>query len=241
MKQFFTLFLTAVSCFAQQQPKPNYQKARLENLFSIEKLNNLREVHLSIANVDTTSSIPFSNTDVVIWDELILLFDPSSFDCGCDEKVKNRIKKAKIINNDASGFVPSVVTARIKNEPAYKIGDFNQDILMGSFRYKIKGSPVTESAYVGNANVLKNARMEDYINGLGSSFLFTNDCSGYVSAATNANIGLSAAQVESSIKAASNKNISLVVIQAYYNSPIYLQYKNQTKTIENLKWTCFKR
>lgn len=241
MRRIALLFAAiTVANFSAQETKSNSKsnsnlpQNRLKSLFSQEKLNNLLDVHNSIPK-DTASSIPFSNKDVALWDELILLFDPSSFDCGCESAVKSRIKSLKTTEGDTRGFVPSAVTAKIGNEPAYKVQDFDQSVLLGSFIYKIKSDPEPKSAYVAESDLLKEVDMDQYIILNGSNFLYTNDCSGYISAIVKANAGLTFAQMNSSIKAASNQKKSLVVLQAYYKSPIYYHYRSKPQTINAIK------
>jgi len=234
-------FLLSLNANAQidslSHPLETIPKAALTKFkdFQIKDFNDLK----SAIDIE---EVPFGASEVLLEDEFIKLFDPDGFKCDYDQRLIKNIKKIVVSKGkndspDKFGFIPSLVSERIKDSPAIKISGLGSTILANSFIYSYQdnGQTIKKSATIIDSPTAKNFDIQKYIEPNASSFLYNLDCSGYLSAVLNANVGVSGNSVEASAKAAYKTKNSLLIISGIMYSPIYQSYRGFGAFKENTK------
>lgn len=143
-------------------------------------------------------------------------------------KIIKKLKEIPLKNTSGKGFVPKIVQDNIKAIDAYLLSQSGSKILAYSFTYVDSQGKESKLLYSINSPTKENFSATDYImsdDGEYNTFLYSLDCSGYISAAVNASGGVGGNEIESAIKLANEKNNSMVVVSGVMNSPLYQAYK----------------
>lgn len=161
-----------------------------------------------------------------VYEDIINLFNPNDFDCGCTDKLKKNILK---IPN--SGFVPKVVTANIPTgtEGRYLVGR-GSNILVHTFQLVDNKGIISKKRFnnlspsTQNYNALDNLLV---INDGYDNFYYSIDCSGYLAGVISAGADVKNTKIELSAENASRMSKSLIVIKGLLYSPMYQAVKNE--------------
>ncbi len=170
--------------------------------------------------------------EVDLYKELVKLFDPDNFDCGCQGRLKKAIKKIKPKNKDVEGFVPKVVqkNALIADKVLLLEKSAGTNVLAHLFQYKANGGQISKYLFARNSSSVESFDSKKYLETNPQAyphFCYTLDCTGFVAAAVNATAGVSAASVKTSASVAVNSEKSLFVLGGLIYSPLYLAFKGQ--------------
>ncbi|WP_286884302.1 MULTISPECIES: hypothetical protein [Sphingobacterium] len=178
----------------------------------------------------TNSNTSEIGKSVNLYDELLALFDPDNFSCGCDDELKNKLKKLKPANKDKAGFIPADVTKNVYYaDNVILLDKSGSSILAHGFQYK-SGTAVSKLLFARNAPTVKNFNESDFIEKnpkTYNSFFYTVDCSGYLSAAISVAGGVGKNALKSSASAAQTKDKSLLVINGVMYSTLYQAFKGE--------------
>lgn len=195
---------------------------------------NLLQVALLDSKIDTvhlTPPIIGSMTKVNLQKEMVSIFDPNNNKCECGDKIKKKLKNIPLENiKGTTGFVPKIVQDNIKQTDAYLLSQSGSKILAHSFTYIDSDGIESKLLYASNSPTKDFFSETNYImsdDGEYNMFLYSLDCSGYISAAVNASGGIGGNAIESAIKLANDKNNSMVVVGGVMNTPLYQAYIGQ--------------
>lgn len=233
MKKFILILFLLFAVKANSQKTSESNTEKINNLyFKDYQIKDYQILKSAILDYSSELEVPFGYDEVTVEDEMIKLFDPENFKCDCDEKVIKNIKKvvaSKKTNNtpEKLGFIPDVVKSRIGNNPAFKLSGLGSKILANSFTYTYieNGKAITKSGTAIDSPTSKNFNIETYFEYDASNFLYSLDCSGYLSAALSFDIGVSGNAIETSAKGAAKSKNSLIIISGIMYSPLYQAYK----------------
>lgn len=166
-----------------------------------------------------------------LFKELVDLFDPNNFSCGCDDKVRSALKRIKHENQTIGGFIPNIVklNAFLADTVILFKGE-GSNILAHSFQYVSKAGVLSKPLYARTAITADNFDESSFIEkdpGTYDNFLYTLDCSGFLSAAISATGGTNANSMKASASAATNAEKSLLIISGVMYSPLYQAFKGE--------------
>lgn len=168
---------------------------------------------------------------VALYPELIDLFDPSNFPCGCDDKMKRALKKIKPENQKTPGFIPNVV---VKNafmaDSVLLLNKGGSNVLAHIFQYKKNGGTLSIPLFAKNASTTNDFNEINFIETNPKTydqFAYTMDCSGFISAAVDASGGVSTASIKTAATVAVTAKISLFVIGGVMYSPLCQAYNGE--------------
>lgn len=174
---------------------------------------------------------PTLGTKVGLYGELINLFDPDNFACGCDAKLKVALRKIKRGNQNEKGFIPEIV---LKNgfiaDSVLLLERSGSNLLAHIFQYRRPSGNLSKPLFAKNAVTAQNFNEADFMENRPSTFdnfLYTLDCSGFLSAAVAATAGFGGNSMKSSAEAASISNKSLFMIGGVMYSPLYQSFKGE--------------
>jgi hypothetical protein len=159
--------------------------------------------------------------------ELTDLFDPNNFQCGCEGKFKNALKRIKPGTKDSIGFVPKLVMDRVyKYKNAVKIEQSGSYVLTHLFQFSKNDGTISKPvrAIPDNVSAFNQFNYLERSDQSFSNFLYTLDCSGYVSMAIGVAGGVSKASIKASAKSASQTDRSLFLLSGVLYSPLYQAY-----------------
>lgn len=163
---------------------------------------------------------------VLLYDELVNLFNPDNFDCGCKGKLKDKIKNMKREERDKSGFIPEIVIQNaFYNEDVIKLEDnAGVNVLAHSFQYGLSDGEKSGMIFAEDAPTKSDFDVMTYIDideATYPNFLYTLDCSGYISAAIAASAGFDKASVKASTEGAASRETSIFIVGGVMNTPLY--------------------
>lgn len=204
-------------------------------------LKALEETLLDLKNVayslETTAKSNFIDegtqfgNKVSLYKELIDLFDPDNFSCGCDDKIKNALKKIKPKNQKVNGFIPDLVLKNaFVSDTVLILDKSGSSILAHLFQYRTKSGNKSKPLFARNAITTNNFNESNFLEKnprTYDNFLYTLDCTGFLTAAVSAAGGVNSNSVKTSASAATNSSKSLFVIGGVMYSPIYQAYKGE--------------
>jgi hypothetical protein len=234
-KLFFLSFivLTVISCEETQEIKEVKSKIGSSNLSYLDgtltELNQIKNID-SIKGFNLESEI---GVKVNLYSELLTLFSSDNFDCGCDEKLKKKLRRYKPKNKDEeeSGFIPRVVLNNaLYSDSALLLDRSGSSILAHGFQYKKQSGQKSKLLFARNSPTVKVFNESDYIEknpNTYDNFLYTLDCSGFLSAAVSATVGVNKNSIKASANAASKSDKSLIVVGGVMYSPLYQAYKGE--------------
>jgi len=194
-----------------------------ETLKSLNDFKNENEVKL----FDEKGKI---GEEVDLYKELLTLFNTDNFDCGCDEKLKRKLRRYKPKNkeDDESGFIPKVVLNNaLYTDKAILLDRSGSSILAHGFQYEKQTGDKSKLLFARNSPTVEKFSESDYIENNPNTydhFLYTLDCSGFLSAAVSATVGVSKNSIKASANAASKSDKSLIVLGGVMYSPLYQAY-----------------
>lgn len=244
MKKRNLIFLGALMfsmvSYGQNTDEVSILQNRLDNFYQ-KKLAFLKNTEgTMIFDSISISEKLASKPEINLLDELVVLFDPSNFKCGYDEKLKKKLKRV-VNDKNTEGFVPSVVLNKIRNQKVSKLSDRGVNVAANSFRYE-SITTNSEPVFVRFSPTALNFNQEDYFernSNTYSNFFYSLDCSGYLSNAISASGGIDNASLKAAANSSSNSNNSLVIVKGVMYSPLYLAYKGngifKSKTKEILE------
>ncbi len=170
---------------------------------------------------------------VDLYKELLTLFDPDNFDCGCDGKLKKELRsyKPKNMTEDASGFIPkNVLNNAFYSDSALLLDHSGSSILAHGFQYEKLSGNKSKLLFAHNSPTVKIFTESDYIEknpNTFDNFLYTLDCSGFLSAAVSAIAGVNKNSIKALANNASNINKSLIVVGGVMYSSLYQAYHGE--------------
>lgn len=192
---------------------------------------------LQVAILDSPTDSIFFNTPTVgslalvnLQMEMVSIFDPQNNKCECNDKIKKKLKKIPLENGNGTGFVPKIIQDNIKATKAYLLSQSGSKILAHSFTYIDSKGRESKLLYASDSPTKYEFSETNYMmsdDGEYNMFIYSLDCSGYISAAVNASGGIGGNAIESAIKLANDKNNSMVVVGGIMNSPLYQAYKGE--------------
>lgn len=158
--------------------------------------------------------------------ELIKLFDPNEFDCGCTPKLKEKIRKLE--NN---GFLPREIQRNIPItlEGAHLAGT-GSNVLVHSFKLKDNTGKISDNFYNNLSPTVENYNSLNHLVVLNEGYdnlYYSMDCSGYLAGVIGAVAGVNSAEMKTSAAQAAKITKSLVVIKGLLYSPLYQALKNE--------------
>lgn len=161
--------------------------------------------------------------------ELADIFNPDKFVCDLDNKLKKKLKDKKLNNTEGKGFIPEFIQNQIKDTACYRL-DAGINVLLHGFTYFDKDNKESILLYADESPTSKTFNLDKYILNDEQGYpyyLYTLDCSGYLSAALALDFTFGIGDVGVSAKGASNKKASLVVVYGVAKSPLYQAYRDQ--------------
>lgn len=168
---------------------------------------------------------------VDLYEEFVRLFDPENFNCGCDEQLIKKLKKIKPKNKKATGYVPRVVIENaLYTDSAILFKYAGSNILAHSFTYEMNNGKHSKLLFARESISTKDFNESNYFekdDEAYNNFLYTLDCSGFLSASVTAAGGIGKNAIESSAKAAIGADKSLLVVGGVMYSPLYQAFKGE--------------
>ncbi len=174
-------------------------------------------------------SSPIVTNLVSLEEEMVKLFNPDEFDCGCDERLKRKIKANKG-SDEMEGFIPKVIRNKIPNTPVILMNERGANLLVHSFKVQKSDGSYTKLIFAGTAPTVNNFNQLDYLEmreGVHDNFSYSLDCTGYLTGVIRAGIGAGNNAIKSSANAASGSEKSLIVIKGIIYSPLYMAFSNE--------------
>jgi hypothetical protein len=227
------IVFTIISCEETQEINEVKSKLGSSNLSylngTFSELNQLKN-NDSIKGFDLENEI---GAKVNLYSEMLVLFSSDNFDCGCDEKLKKKLRKFKPKNKeeDEGGFIPRVVLNNaLYSDSALLLDRSGSSILAHGFQYNKKSGGKSKLLFARNSPTVKVFSESNYIEknpNTYDNFLYTLDCSGFLSAAVSATVGVSKNSIKASANAASKSDKSLIVVGGVMYSPLYQAYKGE--------------
>jgi len=170
--------------------------------------------------------------EVDLYKELIWIFDPDNFNCGLDDKLKDKLRKIKAKNKSTEGFVPEdVINGAYLDSLAIFYNRAGSNLLVHSFKVEQKDGTLSKYLFARNAETSKIYDVSKYFittSGVVSNFVYTCDCSGFLSAgvAASAKFGLfgGTAALRTSAESAASTQKSLVVMAGVIITPLMAAY-----------------
>jgi len=234
------ILILVISCNSSSiDPNSNLET---DEIYEIEEVNSklgntnqqdLDQIILAFNSLPSSSSSDKSirNNDfkkVSLYAELVNLFQPDNFNCGCHNKMKRRLNRIKPKNQDIAGYVPKTVMAN-----AYLSDSVNHyekrgaAVLANSFFFRESQNSDKEFYFAGDSKFISQFSIETFLetrNQVYNNFLFTLDCSGFLSAAITATAGVSSAAISASAEVAQKSKKSLLIVAGIMYSPLYYAY-----------------
>jgi len=237
MKRIFLTILTVAclaSCSDQQTESIVNSEIGISNLNDLEETQTVLKTFMDTLQTDEKSLINEGTefgTKVSLYKELIDLFDPDNFSCGCDDKIKKALKKIKPKNQKINGFIPDLVLKNaFLSDSVLILDNSGSSILAHLFQYNTKAGVKSKPLFARNAITTQNFNEANFIEKnprTYDNFLYTLDCTGFLTAAVSAAGGVNSNSVKTSASAATNSNKSLFVIGGVMYSPIYQAFKGE--------------
>ncbi|WP_299676343.1 hypothetical protein [uncultured Dokdonia sp.] len=168
-----------------------------------------------------------------LYSELIKLFDPNNFACQYDEKLKKRLKKIKGKKGAEFGFIPNIILENdlIKDtETVVELKRGGSNLLVHGFHLIDSTNIQSDLIFARKAPTIPNYNELDYFErnkNTYNNFSYTLDCSGFLSAAISADLGLKSNSITSSAKGALDSDKSLIIVSGVIYSPLYQAYKGE--------------
>ncbi|MEA5402837.1 hypothetical protein VB776_07920 [Arcicella sp. DC2W] len=196
------------------------------NLATLEKSDY--EIFALDGNKSANEGTEFGKK-VGLYQELVDLFDPENFNCGCDKQMKKALKKLKP-KNQVSGFIPDDVSKNaFMADTVSLLAMQGSNILAHLFQYE-NSSRKSKPLFAKNANSVKNFNVNNFIEKKPETydqFLYTLDCTGFITAAVNATGGVSAASIKTAASVGVSAKKSLFVLGGVMYSPLYQAFKGE--------------
>jgi len=221
-------FVGLTSCGDQQQEQ------EAQSLIGNKNSDDLEETFVSLSTANISGIVKSSSgfgKKVGLYSELIDLFNPENFTCGCDDRMKRALQKMKTRGQSLEGFVPEVVSKNaFYADSVYLLDREGGNVLAHLINYKRQDGDTSGSIFVRNAFSTKNFSEGLYIEKNPSTynnFVYTLDCKGFLTAAVSAAGGLTTNSIKTSASAAATINKSLFVIGGVMYSPLYQAFKGE--------------
>ncbi|WP_231424954.1 hypothetical protein [Pedobacter sp. Leaf250] len=165
--------------------------------------------------------------------EMSILFNPDKFDCNCDDKLKSKLKKLSQINSKELGFIPREVSKNVLAQNVYLLDhSAGSAVLANGFTFTEPTKQESIRLIASESPTLKNFDEINYIErnkGVYPHFLYSLDCSGYLSAALAVSGGVGENSIKTSATGASTANNAIVILSGVMYSPLYQAFKGQGK------------
>lgn len=209
------------------------------NSVSLDKTLKMLNEYKKDNKVELFNSEGEIGEKVDLYLELLSLFNTDNFDCGCDEKLKKKLKRFRPKNKEEneSGFIPKIVLNNaFYTDSALLLDRSGSSILAHSFQYKKQAGSKSKLLFARNSPTVEKFSESDYFESNPSTydhFLYTLDCSGFLSAAVSATIGVNKNSIKASANAASKSDKSLIVLGGVMYSPLYQAYNGERNFSEN--------
>lgn len=206
--------------------------------FLKETISLLTQFDFDSAMRDTIQNIDIGKK-VGLYKELLQLFDSDNFDCGCDEKLKRKLKKYRPSNleEDESGFIPRVVINNaFITDSVLLLDRSGSSILAHGLQYTKSTGDESKLLFARNSPTVNTFNVSDYIEDNPDTydhFLYTLDCSGFLSAAVSATVGVNKNSIRASANAVSKTDKSLIVVGGVMYSPLYQAYSGEGEFTSN--------
>lgn len=155
----------------------------------------------------------------LIEDELYKLFNPDSFDCGCDIKLKKNISKF----NNEKGYIPKEIKESITGLTGNHLPGRGSNNLLNSFQIKGQDGKVSSRFFVKSSPTAINYDVLNYLIVIPDTYdnlYYSIDCSGYLTGVISAGIGINENSVKTSSNNVIDKKKSLVIIKGVLDSPL---------------------
>ena len=227
------LGILLVGCEETQEIKEVESKTGSSNsIYLKQTLSDFAQIE-GVEDMEAFVSLDQIGEEVNLYSELLELFSSDNFDCGCDEKLKKKLKKYKPKNKkeDQSGFIPRVVLNNaLYSDAALLLDRSGSSILAHGFQYEKSSGEKSKLLFARNSPTVKVFSESEYIEKNPNTydhFLYTLDCSGFLSAAVSATIGVSKNSIKASASAASKSDKSLIVVGGVMYSPLYQAYNGE--------------
>jgi hypothetical protein len=239
MKKFLVTIIIVLSLVSCKQTAPVnliQSKPKIVNSKDLKKATILlidskyfQESERGIADRSLTPSKEFMK-EVNLYDEMINFFSPDNFNCNCNDKFKKAFRSSRINGTNKLGFIPDPVQNIIHSDSAILLEQSGSCILAHLFKYRKAKGNISEPIYANDSPTAKEFNQFDFIEKdpqTFDNFLYTLDCSGYLSAAISASAGKDINSIKSSASAAATANKSLIVIGGVMYSPLYQAFKGE--------------
>lgn len=185
--------------------------------------------------------------EVLLYSELVELFDPDKLQCGLSPEIKQRLKAVSRNGESKLGHVPDVIYNNIGNvKKVIKLDGRGASILAHYFTYEKKDKSISKPIISVNTPTQTDFNISLILNkdkATYDNFFFTLDCSGYFSASAKAAakkgfLGFGKIDIAAEGENTIDKNKSVVIIKSLVYSPLYSAYKgtgiyNASKTASN--------
>lgn len=226
---FFSLFI--LSCQETQiGEKIDSKRGKSNEGFLNETLFYLDQALDNPSNKNNSLVLdanPLGDT-VNLYPELVKLFHPDNFKCKCEGSVRDRIVNFKRNGQNTPGFVPDVLLKdAFYSEKAVLLKNNSGGNLLAHGLYYITPEGAKSKFLFVDASTAKNFNVMDFLeirSDLQSNFIFSYDCSGFLSAALAVTANIRKNSLKSSAQAAAEVKGSLTVIGGVMYSPLYLAY-----------------
>ncbi|MBD0399988.1 hypothetical protein [Flammeovirga sp. EKP202] len=179
--------------------------------------------------------------EVNLYSEFQTLFNPDNFDCGCTGKLKRQINKIKP-KNKKKGFIPRVVLNNLYYNDTAEMLNYSAgiNVLAHSIQFQKENGEKSNLIFVNNAVTKPEFEPMTYIEedyGTYPNFLYTMDCSGYISTAVKASASFNQSSMKASAEAAARSDKSLFVLGGVMYSPLWEAYSGEVLFKKNDKQT----
>ncbi len=233
-KTLFALFLLS-SCVTQENQKEVVSRHGNSNLNFI---NDVQSYFKDIGESNKIAAFDSIQATIVetqfgkkvgLYKELVDLFDPENFNCGCDDKMKKALKKIKPNNQSVSGFIPDVVVKNaFMTDSVYLLNRQGSNVLAHLFQYKKSSGQLSNTLFAATAATVKNFNEINFVEKnprTYDQFFYTLDCTGFITAAVNASGGVNSTSVKTAASVAISAKKSIFVLGGVMYSPLFQAYK----------------
>jgi hypothetical protein len=165
---------------------------------------------------------------VGLFSALVDLFNPDFFDCGCAGRMKRSIHNIKNPNAKVRGFIPAEIRNNLKEtDSAIFINGSGSSVVAHMIGFRNSSNAKYQYVYLREAPTIINFSPFDHFElkrGEFNHFLYTLDCSGYLSLTVNAGAGMSKGSIKTSASGVSKSQKSLFVAGGVMFTPVWEAY-----------------
>lgn len=195
--------------------------------YTDEKSAKIQNFQNYVSQISLVDDDMFQPVEKNLQNELIDIFNPDNFSCGCKPAVVDKLKKGRLRNmNGSQGFIPDEIQTTITAKKCQRI-DAGVNVLLHSFTVTQTDGKLSKLLYPDTSPTAKAFSLDDFLinNDVAYPyFMYTLDCSGLLSLALSAGVDVKYAEVKASAQSALSNKKSIAVLYGVARSPLREAY-----------------